>query len=273
LKALILAGGGGTRLGSLGEALPKCLLPVFDQLLLLRQIEQCARAGAEDVFVSIAARFEPLISVVLARFQSSVRVTCLPEAIPLGPIGGLLAALDPLGDCRVLMVLGDEYIQDRNALRNVAQAPLSSPDDLALAVVTGSHPSQILCNAVLDGQGRVERLREKPAPHEIVGDARWCGVAAFPARLLKAALPVGPRAGGHIGDALNLLIDRGCTALAIRVPEIHLNLNTLDDALAAAIIESCASERETTIEQVNARCGDLVRRAFPHACADRLGNA
>lgn len=269
MRALILAGGRGTRLRGLGEVLPKCLLPIFGQPLLLRQIEQCAHAGVEEVFVSIAARFEPLVSAVLERFDSPVPVTCLPEAIPLGPVGGLLSALDRLGDCRVLMVLGDEYIQDMEALKDLAQAPLSSPEDLALGIVTGSQPSQIFCNAVLDGEGRISRLIEKPLPQEIIGDARWCGVAAFPARLLKDTVPSGTRMDAHVGEALNSLIDRGYVALPVRISEIHLNLNTLDDALVASIVESCARERETTMEGVLMHLRDLVRRALPGARLDR----
>lgn len=268
LRALILAGGHGTRLRGLGEVLPKCLLPIFGQPLLLRQIEQCAHAGVEEVFVSVATKFEPMVSAVLARFDSPVKVTCVPEAIPLGPVGGLLSALSRLGDCRVLMVLGDEYIQDMEALKDLAQAPLSSPEDLALGIVTGSHPSQIFCNAVLDGQDRINRLIEKPMPQEIIGDARWCGVAAFPARLLKGTVPSDTRMA-HVGEALNSLIDQGHVALPVRISEIHLNLNTLDDALVASIIESCARERETTMEGVLMHLRDLVRRALPHACLDR----
>lgn len=261
-KALILAGGRGTRLRSLGEALPKCLLPIFDRPLLLRQIEQCARAGVEEVLVSIAAKFEPMVSAVLERLDLPVSVTCVPEAVPLGPVGGLLAALEPLGDCRVLMILGDEYFQDLYALKDVAQAPLSSPEDLVLGIVTGSQPNQIFCNAVLDEQGgHVARLVEKPAPEEIVGDARWCGVAAFPAGSLRGAEV---RGDAHVGEALNDLITRGHAALPVRIRQVHLNLNTPDDALVASLIESCASDPERTAEAVLAHLRDLVRRALPH---------
>ena len=267
LKALILAGGRGTRLRSLGEALPKCLLPIFDRPLLLRQIEQCAHAGVEEVLVSVAAKFEPMVSTVLERLDLPVRVTCIPEVTPLGPVGGLLSVLSSLGDCRVLMILGDEYFQDMSALKDVAQAPLSGPEDLALGIVTGSQPSQIFCNAVLDGQGgRVIRLVEKPAPREIVGDARWCGVAAFPARSLGNTEITGD---AHVGEALDSLIARGHVALPVRIREIHLNVNTPDDALVASLIESCASEPERTAEAVLAHLRGLVARALPHGYQDR----
>jgi NDP-sugar pyrophosphorylase family protein len=261
LKALILAGGRGTRLRSLGEALPKCLLPIFDRPLLLRQIEQCALAGVDEVLVSVAARFAPMVSAVLERLDLPVKVTCLPEATPLGPVGGLLSVLSTLDDCRVLLILGDEYFQDMSALKDVAQAPLSGPEDLVLGIVTGSQPGQIFCNAVLDeGGGRVQRLVEKPAPWEIVGDARWCGVAAFPARALR---DTSIRGGAHIGEALDSLIGESRPALPVRIREVHLNLNTPDDALVASLIESCASAPQRTAESVLAHLRALIVRALP----------
>jgi NDP-sugar pyrophosphorylase family protein len=261
LKALILAGGSGTRLKGLGEVLPKCLLPIFDRPLLLRQIEQCVHAGVEEVFISIAAKFEPMVSAVLERFDSPVRVTCVPEATPLGPVGGLLSVLGILGDCRVLMILGDEYLQDMSALKDIAQAPLSSPEDLVLGIVTGSQPSQIFCNAVFDDRGRIRRLIEKPAPQDIVGDARWCGVAAFLASSLRNSET---RNQAHVGEALDGLIARGYAALPVRIQKIHLNLNTPDDALVASMVESCSSQPERTIEGILTHLRELISRALPH---------
>lgn len=261
LIALILAGGQGTRLRGLGGVLPKCLLPVFNQPLLLRQIQQCAEAGVKEVLVSIAAKFEPMVSTVLGHFDSPVNVTCVPEAIPLGPAGGLLSVLSTLGDSSVLMILGDEYIQDMSALKDVAQAHLLSRESIAVGTVAGSRPEQILCNVILDGDGRIKGLLEKPRPQEIVGDARWCGVAAFPANLLDSNVPSGIHA--HVGEAINSLIQRGYAAQPVQIREIHLNLNTPDDALLASVIESCPSGIATTAEVVLARVRDLMRRALP----------
>src|SRR5579859_6481817 len=113
MKAIILAGGSGTRLLGPAAGLPKCLLSVYDRPLILYQLEHCALAGVTEVLISVAARFETVVTAVLRRSEipSGLIVRCVVEEVPLGPVGGLIA-LRPLIGCEsVLVVLGDLYFE------------------------------------------------------------------------------------------------------------------------------------------------------------------
>src|SRR5580765_7085367 len=54
MKALILAGGEGTRLRPLTLALPKPVVPVVDRPFLRHQLDLLAGAGVRDVVFSVA---------------------------------------------------------------------------------------------------------------------------------------------------------------------------------------------------------------------------
>ncbi|HEX5179788.1 MAG TPA: NTP transferase domain-containing protein [Gemmatimonadaceae bacterium] len=52
-KAVILAAGRGTRLGTLAEEMPKCLLPVGGKAPLDHHLDSLAAAGIQDVTVVV----------------------------------------------------------------------------------------------------------------------------------------------------------------------------------------------------------------------------
>ena len=51
MKAIILAGGLGTRLGKYTENLPKCMLKFAGKTLVERQVESFRKCGIEDIIV------------------------------------------------------------------------------------------------------------------------------------------------------------------------------------------------------------------------------
>ena len=61
MKAIILAGGYGTRLGKLGENLPKPLLPLTDDMTVLDNLLENVRSQIpeEDMVIVTNQKFEP----------------------------------------------------------------------------------------------------------------------------------------------------------------------------------------------------------------------
>ena len=110
--------------------------------------------------------------------------------------------------------------------------------DLLLGVVRDSPPHQILCNVVTDRAGRILSVPERPAADQLVGSSRWCGFTAFRAGLLDSVPPESVEHCPHLGDLLSFLLARGARAEALEFRQIHLNLNTADDALLASLIEA-----------------------------------
>ncbi len=174
LRALLLAAGYGTRLGRLGERLPKALLTVpgdgrrvGDHLL-----DSLSRVpGVEQVIVVTNRRFraplEQWLDVARSSFPAPLRLLCNGTRTPeqrLGAVGDLCFALDHLGDERDLFVLATDTIYDFELSRFVEAFRKRQEAEVLLPVVA-EEPSSLHRRGVvvLGPDQRVVRFEEKPA--------------------------------------------------------------------------------------------------------------
>jgi NDP-sugar pyrophosphorylase family protein len=88
-KAVILAGGLGTRLQPLTEIIPKPLLPVGEKAVLEIQIELLKRYGFYDIFIATNYKSEYIENFLGNGSRYSVSLTFSKEKIPLGTAGPL----------------------------------------------------------------------------------------------------------------------------------------------------------------------------------------
>jgi dTDP-glucose pyrophosphorylase/CBS domain-containing protein len=104
LRAVVMAGGFGTRLGELTERTPKPMLPVGDRPLLERIIDQLREAGIRHVNLATHYRAEAIESHFGDGRDFGVDIEYVAEKQPLGTAGalGLLEAAEP-----VLVINGD----------------------------------------------------------------------------------------------------------------------------------------------------------------------
>lgn len=96
LKAVILAGGRGTRLAPYTTVLPKPLMPIGDVPVLDVVIRQMARLGVGEVTLSVGYLAELIMAYCGDGSRHGVRLTYVREDEPLGTAGplGLIPGLD-----------------------------------------------------------------------------------------------------------------------------------------------------------------------------------
>jgi dTDP-glucose pyrophosphorylase len=240
--AILLAGGQGTRLRRLGAVLPKCLLPVYDQPILFRQIGQSVLAGARLIIISIAEKYHEILDAALRLYDvpDGVTLCCVPEREPLGAPAGLAALARHVRGLPCLVILGDEYYaSDRPFVQLGSRRP--SDTQMVVGVIASSIPARIACNVVLDQAQRIVRIRDKPPATEIEGDVRWACLCALDAGVLDIGaelLRSGRMKGPYIGDFFDMLRAAGITTGPLYVPEVELNINTLDDLILGSLIEA-----------------------------------
>src|SRR5207245_9447117 len=98
LRAVVMAGGFGTRLGKLTAETPKPMLRVGDRPLLERIIEQLRSAGIHHVNLTTHYRAEAIASHFGDGRDFGVEIEYVSEEQPLGTAGalGLVEAEDPI---------------------------------------------------------------------------------------------------------------------------------------------------------------------------------
>jgi mannose-1-phosphate guanylyltransferase len=105
-QAMILGAGRGTRLGRLGERIPKVLVQIDGVPLLARQLDYLVAHGVESVVVN-ASHLAGQIEEFARGREDGPAITVVVESEPLGTAGGVINALPHLSRAPLLVLYGD----------------------------------------------------------------------------------------------------------------------------------------------------------------------
>ena len=221
MKALILAGGAGTRLRPITHTRAKQLVPVANKPILFYGLEEIAEAGIKEVGIVVGDTAEEVRSAVGDGSGWGLSITYIPQDAPLGLAHAVLIARDFLGDDDFVMYLGDNLLkqslrdfverfeEDRRRtmapkLDDAGEAPCAQ---ILLKEVPDPHRFGV---AELNPDGSVNRLLEKP--EEPPSNLALVGVYLFDQRVHEAVASIEPSARGEleITDAIQWLVDSGC---------------------------------------------------------------
>ena len=194
MRAVILAGGEGTRLRPLTLSLPKPVVPVVDRPFLRHQLDLLSRVGVDDVVFSIAYQPDRLRAAFGDGRVVGKRIRYAVEETPLGT-GGAVKNAEPWLDEVTLVFNGDvltdvdlpaviETHRRTRASATIVLTPVPNPSAYGL-VETGP-------------DGRVRRFLEKPDPSQITTDTINAGIYVLDTSTLALMPP-----------AVNHSIERG----------------------------------------------------------------
>lgn len=89
MRAVIMAGGKGTRLWSVAADIPKPMFSVLGKPILEYQIESLVRSGIRDITLIVGYRKESIIDFFGNGERFGVRISYIEESEPLGTAGAL----------------------------------------------------------------------------------------------------------------------------------------------------------------------------------------
>jgi NDP-sugar pyrophosphorylase family protein len=173
MKAILLAGGKGTRLRPLTLHTPKPIVPIFDrpflhyQIDLLRQIPE-----VDEIILSLNYQPRRVEEVFGDGSDLGIRIRYLVEPSPLGTAGAIKYAEQYLNDS-VIVFNGDVLTQvnlaevialhrSRKARATIVLTPVENPRAYGLVET--------------DAEGNVRRFLEKPDPDQITCDTINAGI-------------------------------------------------------------------------------------------------
>jgi len=186
MRAVILAGGEGTRLRPLTLTTPKPVVPVVDRPFLRHQLDLLAGAGVREVVFSVAYRPDRLEAVFGDGSAFGVHIRYAVEDTPLGTGGGVRNAL-PLLDDRTVVLNGD-VLTDADLGAIVARHDAEGASATILLTPVPNPAAYGLVET--DPGGRVLRFLEKPRPEEITTNTINAGIYVLETRVLDL-MPAG----------------------------------------------------------------------------------
>jgi glucose-1-phosphate thymidylyltransferase len=230
VKGLVLAGGKGSRLRPLTATGAKQLVPVANKPVLFYALEQLVEAGITDIGIITGDTAGQVMAAVGDGSAFGATVTYLPQSQPLGLAHAIITAEAWLGDSPFCMFLGDNFL--RGGIVPYAQRFREHPAAAQILLRHVDDPSS-LGVAVLDGDGRVKRLVEKPK--EPISDLAVIGVYFFSVDVHAITPTLTPSARGEleITDAIQGLIDAGREVQAQTIADDWIDTGKKDDMLEA----------------------------------------
>jgi len=233
LKALILAGGLGTRLRPLTYSRPKHLLPIANVPHIQHVFDLLQRHGVDEVVLLTSYLAEAFADTVAHAARRGLSVAVAHEEEPLGTAGALKNAQELVGDGTFLAFNGDvltdvdisatvDWHRARGAEATIVLTPVDDPS--AYGVVP------------TEPDGRVLGFIEKPPPGEAPTNLINAGVYVCEPRLLDR-IPAG-RAFSAERELFPAIVEDGALFarptdaywMDIGTPEKYLQANL--DALA-----------------------------------------
>ena len=225
MKALVLAGGRGTRLRPITHTYAKQLVPVANKPVLFYGLEALRDAGIREVGIVVSDPREMLQPdhrtgeqlTVMVNSQAEIRaavgdgsrfglaVTYIEQSAPLGLAHAVKISQGFIGDSPFVMYLGDNLIKD-GITSFVREFEAEKPE----AQILLAHVKTPWEFGVAELQGdRVVKLEEKPKQPR--SDLALVGVYLFDRTVFEAVNAIRPSARGEleITDAIQHLIDSG----------------------------------------------------------------
>ena len=172
MKAIVMAGGEGTRLRPLTSNQPKPMVPIVGKPCMEHIIELLREHGFEDVIITVAFLPQAIRSYFGDGESLGVNISYSVEETPLGTAGSVRLATRRL-DEPILVISGD-------ALCDVdLGAMLATHRERGAAVTIGlksvDNPLEFGI-VVTDEDGRIERFLEKPSWGQVFSDTINTGI-------------------------------------------------------------------------------------------------
>jgi len=172
MKAVIMAGGEGTRLRPLTSNHPKPMIPIANRPMMEHIVQLLQRHGFDEIVVTVAFLANAIRNYFGDGSEFGVRMVYATEETPLGTAGSVRNAMDEL-DERFLVISGDvltdidlsqivRFHEERGALATIGLTAVENPLEFGIVIT--------------NEDGTIERFLEKPTWGQVFSDTVNTGI-------------------------------------------------------------------------------------------------
>lgn len=172
MKAVIMAGGKGTRLRPLTCDRPKPMVPIANRPMMEHIVSLLARSGFQDVAVTMFYLPEAIQEYFGDGYDWQVNLSYFIEEVPLGTAGSVKNAAAFLNET-FLVISGDaltdfdlqaalRFHREKGALATLVLTKVETPLEYGVVIT--------------DGDGRIRQFLEKPSWGEVFSDTVNTGI-------------------------------------------------------------------------------------------------
>jgi mannose-1-phosphate guanylyltransferase / phosphomannomutase len=188
VKAVIMAGGEGTRLRPLTANAPKPLLPLVNRPMMVHVLDLLKRHGFDDIVVTVAFMANAIRNYFGDGSEFGVRMTYATEETPLGTAGSVRNAMRHLTE-RFLVISGDvltdvdlsamvKFHEEKGAVATIGLAHVENPLEFGIVITRED--------------GSVERFLEKPTWGQVFSDTINTGIFVLEPEIFDYITPDKP---------------------------------------------------------------------------------
>ncbi len=188
MKAVIMAGGEGTRLRPLTSNAPKPMLPLVNRPMMEHIVELLQRHGIDDIVVTVAFMASAIRTYFGDGSEYGVKMTYATEESPLGTAGSVRNAMQHL-DERFLVISGDvltdidlgaiiEFHTKQEAMATIGLVHIENPLEFGIVITRED--------------GRIERFLEKPTWGQVFSDTINTGIFVLEPEIFDHIAPDRP---------------------------------------------------------------------------------
>jgi mannose-1-phosphate guanylyltransferase len=217
MKAVIQAGGRGTRLKPYTSVLPKPLMPIGARPVLELLLKWVRRNGIEDVYITTGYLGHLIRSFCGDGRQWGIRIVYTQEIEPLGTVGPLDLLRDKL-DCTFIVLNGD--ILTDLSLSAFLSCHRRHGDPLTIATTTRAIKTEF--GVIEDSNGALTHFSEKPTLSNCVSMGAYC----MEPEVLKF-IPTGVPFG--FDDLVFCMMERGVSVRTFRHQGLWLDIGRVED--------------------------------------------
>ena len=228
MKALILAGGRGKRLGNLTDSMNKCMLKIGDRPVLEYNIQRaCEIEGVREIIIVVGHRAEDIINCYGKDYEGK-KIRYVIQWEQKGLVHAISCAKEAIGKDDFFLLLGDEILfnsRHKEMVKEFKDEKLFG--SCGILIRKDRNKISKTYTVLVDDMGRIFRLIEKPK--KILNDFQGTGHCVFKNEILSyiERTPIHPERGEkELPDLIQCAVDDGQVVKIFNICDEYTNINS-----------------------------------------------